>query len=294
MASVKGRHVVIGLCVGLAVAVTLAAMGLAAYLVMGRTPILPGERVALVTVSGIITEAEPIVEQLQEHAEDPSVKAIVLRIDSPGGGVVAAQEIHEALRRLREEEPERPILVSMGEVAASGGYYIACAADKILANPGTLTGSIGVIMEFANVEELLKKVGIRTEVIKKGRHKDLGSATRPMTPEERALLEDVLEDVYEQFVEAVVEGRGLSVEQVRSLADGRIFTGRQAKELGLVDELGTLEDAIRMAAEMAGIEGKPEVVRLEPRTDFLSWLQGRLQLPRAPASVHLQYRMIGP
>jgi protease-4 len=166
---------------------------------------------------------------------------------------------------VKKVQREKKVLVSMGSVAASGGYYIACAADKILANPGSITGSIGVIVESLNVEDLLRKLGLRSAVVKSGKHKDLGSPLRPMTEEERSLLQGVLDSVHDQFIRAVAEGRKLPVEKIRELADGRIFSGDQARQLGLVDELGNLEDAIAQAAKMAGIRGEPEVIYPEKK-----------------------------
>lgn len=223
------------------------------------------ERVGLVRVEGAILDARQTVTELTRFGKSPSVKAIVLRIDSPGGGVVPSQEIHDAVIRVRNEDNKK-VVASMGTVAASGGYYIAVASDRILANPGTLTGSIGVIMELANLQGLLKKVGVESIVIKSGRHKDLASPFREMSAEDRKILQAVLDDVHEQFIEAVAEGRALDFMDVRSLADGRIFTGRQARAARLVDELGNLDDAIQTAADLAGIEGEPTVV--EPRKPF--------------------------
>jgi protease-4 len=183
-----------------------------------------------------------------------------------------SQEIHSEVKRVQRE---KKVLVSVGSAAASGGYYIACAADKILANPGSITGSIGVIIETLNVEELLHKIGLRPGVIKSGKHKDLGSPIRPMTPEERQLIQGVIDSVHEQFIQAVAEGRKLPVETVRSLADGRIFSGDQARGLGLVDELGTLQDTITLAAKMAGIKGDPQI--LYPEKKKISLLDILLQ-----------------
>ncbi|MGH7209681.1 MAG: signal peptide peptidase SppA [Nitrospiraceae bacterium] len=227
---------------------------------------LTGEdRIALIRVEGVILDAQQTVGDLKKFGDSPSVKAIVLRIDSPGGGVVPSQEIHDAVMRVRNKQ-KKAVVASMGTVAASGGYYIAAATDRIIANPGTLTGSIGVIMELANLEGLLKKIGVENVVVKSGRHKDIGSPFRKMSDEDRRILQSVMDDVHTQFIEAVAEGRSLDVSAVRPLADGRIFTGRQAKEIKLVDELGDLEDAIKLAAELAGIEGEPKVV--EPRKRF--------------------------
>lgn len=214
-------------------------------------------QVGVVEVEGVIVDSQEIIKQLDDFNENGSVKAIVLRIDSPGGGVGPSQEIHDEVKRI---DADKPIVVSMGSVAASGGYYIAAPAREIFANPGTLTGSIGVIMEFANIQELLDKIGLRSEVVKSGKHKDIGSPVRPMTDEDRALLQGVIDDVHSQFVDSVAAGRQLDVHKVQGLADGRIFTGRQARELGLVDQLGNLEAAVRRAAELGGIDGRPEVV----------------------------------
>jgi protease-4 len=227
---------------------------------------LSGEnRIALIRVEGVILDAQTTIGDLKRFSENPLVKAIVLRIDSPGGGVVPSQEIHDAVKRVKNKS-NKAIIASMGTVAASGGYYIAAATDRIIANPGTLTGSIGVIMEMANVEGLLKKVGVEGIVIKSGRFKDAGSPLRRMNEEERKLMQSVMDDVHQQFIQAVAEGRSLEMSEVQPLADGRIFTGRQAKEARLVDELGDLDDAIHLAADIVGIEGEPKV--LEPRRRF--------------------------
>ncbi|PLY06689.1 MAG: signal peptide peptidase SppA, partial [Desulfuromonas sp.] len=216
-----------------------------------------GEKVGVVEVRGAILSSESLIDDLITFRDNDSVKAIVLRIDSPGGGVAPSQEVHEEVVRTLQS---KPVVVSMGSVAASGGYYIAAPCSRIVANPGSLTGSIGVIMEFTNIEQLMQKVGLYNEVVKSGKHKDIGSPVRPMTPDDRALLQGVIDDVHRQFVDAVASGRKLPREEVAPLADGRIFTGRQARDLGLVDELGNLEDAIRLAASLGGIEGEPDVV----------------------------------
>jgi len=221
-----------------------------------------GEKIALIEIKGVILDPQPVVEKLIKFRKNDQVKAIILRIDSPGGGVGPAQEIYAEVKRVRQD---KKVLVSMGSVAASGGYYIACAADKIVANPGSITGSIGVIVESLNVEELFHKLGLRSTVVKSGKHKDIGSPLRKMTPEEEKLLQGVLDSVHEQFIRAVAEGRNLPVERVRSLADGRIFSGDQAKSLGLVDGLGSLQDTIAMAAQMAGIKGEPSVIYPEKK-----------------------------
>jgi protease-4 len=223
------------------------------------------DRIALIRVEGVIVDSQATVGELKRFSENPSVKAIVLRIDTPGGGVVPSQEIYDAIKRVRNKN-NKAVIASMGSVAASGGYYIAAATDRIVANPGTLTGSIGVIMETANIEGLLQKIGVEGVVIKSGKYKDVGSPLRKMSAEERGLLQAVMDDVHKQFIEAVAEGRSMELRAAQVLADGRIFTGRQAKEAKLVDELGDLEDAIQLAAEVVGIEGEPKVV--EPRRRF--------------------------
>jgi protease-4 len=230
-----------------------------------------GDKVALVRIEGMLVTSDAAVEEISDYAEDSSIKAIIVRVESPGGGVVASQEIYNALMNARKDG--KKVVISMGAVAASGGYYIAAAADRIVANPGTLTGSIGVKMEFANLEKLFEKIGIKGQVVKAGAYKDIGSPFRDMTAEEKQLLQTVIDDVHDQFIEAVAKGRNLPESDVRSIADGRIFTGRQALQLKLVDQLGDLEDSIQAAADLAGIKGKPKVVRKEERNNFLDYLK---------------------
>ena len=228
-----------------------------------------GARVGLVRVEGGIYDSRQIIRDLESMVEDPGIQAIVLRVDSPGGGAAASQEIFEYIRGVQEQGV--PLVVSMGSVAASGAYYIACTADTIFANPGTLTGSIGVVMSFTNLEGLFGKIGLDFEVIKSGRFKDTGSWSRQMTDAERALLQETIDDIHAQFVEAVAEGRGMEYDAVAALADGRIFSGRQALEAGLVDRLGTLEDAVEVAARMGGIEGEPRVQEPVRRNRLTLW-----------------------
>jgi protease-4 len=219
----------------------------------------------------VILDATDTLEELKKYKENPSVKAILIRINSPGGAVVPSQEIYEEVQKIRKETGKK-VIISMGTLAASGGYYIASASDRIVANPGTLTGSIGVIMELMNVEGLFKKVGLESVVIKSGLRKDVGSPFRSMTKEEREYLQSVMDDVHLQFIEAVVKGRGLKKEEVTALADGRVFTGKQALEYKLVDELGDLEDAILVAAKMVGIKGEPKIIETKKKfsiTDLL-------------------------
>lgn len=259
----RKHPILLGLVVfGVLLGLFLVSLYALSYLSNREESLWGGEKIAIIEVRGVILDPQPVVEKLVKLRKNEKVKAIVLRIDSPGGGVGPAQEIFAEVKKAQKE---KKVLVSMGSVAASGGYYIACAADKILANPGSITGSIGVIVESLNVEELLRKLGLRSMVVKSGKHKDLGSPMRPMSEEEKKLLQGVLDSVHEQFIRAVAEGRKLPVEKVRELADGRIFSGEQARELGLVDELGNLEDTLALAATLAGIQGEPEIMYPEKK-----------------------------
>ena len=222
-----------------------------------------GNKIGLVEVKGVILNSEPIVKTISHYRNNSNIKALLVRIDSPGGGVAASQEIYEALRKTREAG--KPVVASMSSVAASGGYYVALAADTIVANPGTTTGSIGVIMSFFDFSELLQKIGLRSNTIKSGRFKDAGTYLRPMTERERAYFQRFVDDAFSQFVDVVAKERGMEHQQVLKLADGRVFTGQQAYENGLVDRLGSYEDAVEMAATMAGITGKPDVIKPEKR-----------------------------
>ncbi|HXJ37491.1 MAG TPA: signal peptide peptidase SppA [Candidatus Eisenbacteria bacterium] len=219
-----------------------------------------GPVVAVVEVQGVISDAEPICDTLASLAKDARVGAVVVRIESPGGGVAPSQEIYEEIERLRAT---KPVIASLGNVAASGGYYVAAATNTIVAAAGTLTGSIGVIMEFRQLEQLAQKVGVGEDIVKSGPYKDIGHPLRPMTEAERKLLQGMVNDVYEQFVDAVARGRGMAPERVRELADGRLYSGQQAKEAGLVDELGGLNTAVRLAWTRAGGTGEPSVRRVK-------------------------------
>ncbi len=228
------------------------------------------ERVAVIHVDGVITGGrgqgglfgdgggtDAIIRQIHAAREDESVKAVVIRINSPGGSAPASQEVGEELKKLRASG--KVVFASMGDIAASGGYWIAALCDHIYANPGTITGSIGVYIPYANWEELFRKIGVHTEKIKSGPHKDMLSPERPMTEQERLILQGMVDDLYDQFVSVVAEGRKMEPAQVRKLADGRVYTGRQALTLGLVDTMGTMEDAVNAAAKKAGIHGKPQL-----------------------------------
>lgn len=215
------------------------------------------DKIGVIDIDGPILSAHDLTSTLMSFGDNQSIKAVILRIDSPGGAVGPSQEIYQEVLRLQKK---KPVIVSMGSVAASGGYYIAAAAGRLFANPGTITGSIGVIMTFPNYEELMEKVGVATVVVKSGRFKDMGSATRAFTEDERKLLQAMIDDVHAQFVEAVSQGRELSAEEVAKIADGRIFSGRQALSLGLIDELGGFQDALRYAAELTGLGDDPELI----------------------------------
>lgn len=257
-----------------------------------------GERIGVVEITGLLTSSEPALKQLVSFKDDASIKAVILRVDSPGGAVAPSQEIHDEVARVAEV---KPVVVSMASVAASGGYYVSLPAKRIFANPGTITGSIGVIMQVTNFEELYGKLGLKNQVVKSGKHKDLGSPLRPMTQADRQILQGVIDDIYDQFVTAVSDGRNIPVENVKTLADGRIFTGRQAKAAGLVDDLGGMRDAVRAAAELAGISGEPKLVY--PPKDKENILQyfieesvsqvGRVLQQRQQGAPALQYLWTG-
>ncbi len=244
----------------------------------------PSESVGLIHVTGTIqTVGEGVIgeesgvghviDALNSARDDDRIAAVVVRINSPGGSAAASQEVHRAMLKVRAAG--KPVVVSMADVAASGGYYIAVAADRILANPATITGSIGVYAQFLNLSELADEYGVTLETVKTGPYKDLGNPTQPFTEDERRVMQAVVDDSLDQFVAAIVEGRELDEEEVRRLADGRVYTGSQAREFGLIDDFGGLEDAVDLAAELAGIEKEPYVVRYgRPRSGLLRFLRG--------------------
>ena len=223
-----------------------------------------GEKVGIVELTGNITSSKDIIHSLKRFRENSSVKAIVIRIDSPGGAVGPSQEI---FREIRKTVKTKKVIASMGSVAASGGYYVAAGANGIVANPGTITGSIGVIMGFANFQELLRKIGMVPVVIKSGQYKDIGSPVREMTKDERSILQNLSNQIHRQFIVDIADGRGMDLSKVEAIADGRIFTGEEAKNLGLIDRLGNLEDAIEWAGRMGGIKGKISAVYV-PKKKF--------------------------
>jgi protease-4 len=255
-----------------------------------------GDKIGVIPIQGALKESDTIIEQLIAFRKDSRIKAIILKINSPGGGVGPSQEIYSETRRTAKT---KHVIASFGSLGASGAYYIASAADEIVANPGTLTGSIGVLMEFIRIEELLKKIGINMEVIKSGEFKDIGSPNREMTERERRILKDLIEDIRDQFVTAVAQGRNIPKEKVLELADGRIFSGREAKELGLVDHLGNFQDAVDIAKQIAEIKGEVTLVYPEQKRrsliweylfkDFADYIISRIEGHSEP----LKYRWIG-
>ncbi len=258
----RTRDVVIGVIIGasfLVFFVIMAVMILGSGFSDGIEYTGFGDKVAIVNVNGEILSSSDIVRQLDRWGDDNRIKAIVIRINSPGGGVAPSQEIYEKILKIKKESG-LPVVVSMASVCASGGYMVACAADKIVANPGTLTGSIGVIVQWPIYGDLLDKVGISFETIKSGEVKDIGSPYREPTDADREVWQSVVDDAYQQFVQVLVGQRGLSTPEVLQIADGSIFSGRQAKDLGLVDQLGTYEDAVDLAGELAGLGDNPDTI----------------------------------
>ncbi len=231
-----------------------------------------GAKVAIVNLTGTIISSRAIVSTLQTLADNSSVRAIVLRVDSPGGGVAASQEIFEEVKSIRDSV--KPVVISMGSIAASGGYYVSCGATRIVANPGTITGSIGVIAMFPNYAKLMDKLGLEMDVIKSGKYKDSGSPFRKMTEADKKYFQGVVENSYDQFLDVVARERKLSVNNLKKFADGRVFTGVQALKLGLVDTLGSLEDAIAIAGKLGGIKGKPEVVEARKQRTLVDLILG--------------------
>ncbi|MEN6474917.1 MAG: signal peptide peptidase SppA [Syntrophaceae bacterium] len=284
----KKRTKITGLVI---ILIILAVWGVKTYRELQKPAI------GLIKVEGGITSSLDSLETIKKYEDDESIKAVLVRIDSPGGIVGPSQEIYQRLLKLKGK---KPIIVSMGALGASGAYYIACAADTIYALPGTLTGSIGVMMEFVDLSEGIAKLGIKAGSITSGSLKDAGSPFRPMTEAERAYFQDVIDDSHDQFVEAVAKGRRLPLDKVRELANGRIYTGRQAQKLGLIDRLGGYDQALEEAKRLAGITGEPRIVQPAEQLGFFE-LAGRFLDGYAPQSlktgggslrtVRLEYRM---
>ena len=304
--------VLLGVVIGLPVLACLVSIGVSVALMRGEAPSLAtGQAVAVIYAEGIISSGAEgaasnlsgvtparIKADLRRAAADPSVKAVVVRVNSPGGSVVASNEIYKMIKDF-----SKPVVFSFGETAASGGYYIACAGKWIIANPDTLTGSIGVISELFNADELMKKVGVQVIVIKSGANKDIGSSFRPMTDEEKILWQTIIDQAFDGFAQIVAQGRNLPQDRVRQIADGRVYNGRQAKELGLVDQLGFLQDAIDKAGELGGIKGKPRVIEYKRTSSLMDILTSSAS--RAPAisleqilsldaTPRLEYRFVRP
>lgn len=225
-------------------------------------------KIGVIPIQGEIKDSDAITRQLIDFRNDRQIKSIILKINSPGGGVGPSQEIYSETKRTAQT---KDVIASLGSLAASGAYYVASASDKIVANPGTLTGSIGVLMEFVRIDELLDKIGVELEVIKSGEFKDTGSPNRKMTDREKEMLSSIVEDIRQQFVTAVSEGRNIPKEKVLEIADGRIFSGKQAKTLGLVDSLGNFQDAVELAKKMAGIKGEVKLVYPERKKRSPLW-----------------------
>ncbi|MBF0542027.1 MAG: signal peptide peptidase SppA [Nitrospirae bacterium] len=234
-----------------------------------------GQKIGVVDIEGPIFKSEDIVDEIKEYREDDSIKAIIIRVNSPGGAVVPSQEIYD---EVKETVKKKKVVISMGSLAASGGYYLSAPASKIIANPGTLTGSIGVIMELPNLKGFMEKIGVKNDVIKSGRYKDLASIFRGIGDEERGILQNVLDDVHEQFIQAVASGRKMPYEKVKGLADGRIFTGRQALALGLVDSIGDFQFAVKETGKLAGIKGEPKIVSKKDELSILHMLNNKVSL----------------
>ena len=222
------------------------------------------DRIEVVDVDGELVESRPILDQLKRYEDSNSVKAILLNIDSPGGGVAVSQEIYTEIRRLRDKK-DKIVVAYLSSTGASGAYYVACAANKIVANPGTIVGSIGVIAEWVNYADLMEWAKLKDVVFKTGEFKDTGSPSRALTENEKKYFQGLIDDMYVQFLEAVASGRKLDLQEVRSLADGRVFTGRDAKGRKLLDEIGNFQDAVDLTAKLAGISGKPRLIRLSRR-----------------------------
>jgi protease-4 len=270
--AMKTKHIII-----IAIVTVVIIFGL--IVGFGMMGMMPSGDIGVIEIESVIVSSKYIVDDLKAFEDDPSIKAVIIRVDSPGGIVAASWEIYEEIEKLEEK---KKVVVSMGTVAASGGYHVSLPADVIVANPATLTGSIGAIMEFPIIEDLLKKIGVDFQVVKSKEYKDIGSPHRRMTDEEKELLKDVVLDVYDQFVEAVVKHRNLPKDTVLKYADGRIFTGRQAYELGLVDTLGSFEDAVKIAGDLVGID-KPSLVYPPQRLSLVDLLirpMEKLLVPR--------------
>ena len=252
--------------------------------------LLEKNKIGLVNIYGVITDSRQVLRWIDKLKEDPDIKGVIVRINSPGGSVAASQEIYQAIKELSFI---KPVVVSMGDIAASGGYYIACGATKIIANPGTITGSIGVIAKLPNIKKLLDKLGVKDEIIASGKYKATGAITKELSKEEKAYIQSLVNDLHDQFVRAVSEGRHLPLDKVRKLANGKVYTGRQAKELGLVDMLGNFDTAIREIKRLCKIKGKVFIVEGPKRKPLLwSLLFGNRTCEDSMISIDLLRRLV--
>ncbi len=242
-------------------------------------PLRKSREIGLVKVEGIIGNSERTVKWIKKLREDKDIRGILLYVSSPGGGVVASDEIYRAIEKYKKET-RNPVVVYMSVVAASGGLYVSCGGDKIVANPNTLTGSIGVIAEFPQYYGLMSKIGIKMNVIKSGKRKDIGSPFRDMTPDERNMMQGIINETYNRFVNIVSKSRGIPVDSVKKFADGSIFTGYDAKNIGLVDTLGDFEDAVDILKNMAHIKGKPRIVSAKKPFSIVKFLSDNAKLSK--------------
>ena len=264
MASSRKRKIVVTLfCLGVLFFIVIFAAGVVALISSSKSPYknTKGQSIAILKIEGVISESEKTLKTIRDIRDNENIKAIILRINSPGGLVAPSQEIFQEVKRLKEEK-KKFVVASMETVAASGGYYVACAADSIVANPGTLTASIGVKMDFANLEKLYEWLKVKPYTLTSGRFKDIGSPNREMTPDEKQLILDMIQNIYEQFTSVVLESRKTKIkkEELEKIADGRVMTGHQALQYGLVDRLGSFEDAVDEAKKLAGITGEPNII----------------------------------
>lgn len=257
---------------------------------------LSSDQIASLEIKGTISDSKDFIEELKEYGNRANVRSVIIRIDSPGGGVAASQEIYAAIKKFRSESKKK-VVVSMASTAASGGYYIACAADRIFANPGSITGSIGVIAQWYDYSDLLRWAKMQSIVIKSGDFKDSGSGFRPMTDEEKAYFQSLIDDMFDHFVSAVSESRNIPEGEVRRLADGRVYTGLQAMENRLVDEIGTFQDATEAAAKMGGIIGVPKLLTpIKKRFSALDFILGNaeslLPLTSVGSESHIRFEYL--
>lgn len=279
-----GTVILVGLVIVLAIALvsTLGTMGVLGVL-RGGISSPSGDKVAIINISGLISWSAgggvmgasegvgPVLDHLRDAEQDDSVKSILLWVDSPGGSAAASQAVYQKLMEVRQK---KPIVAGMADVAASGAYYISCAANKIVAQRATETGSIGVIFHTINLAGLLSKYGVSEDVVKSGVYKDMGSPYRPMTSAEQSIMKGMIMNIYDQFVSDVASARNMPVQKVKSLADGRVWTGQQALKLGLIDQLGTREDAIKLAAKLGGIQGWPKFKQYQELPVWMKMLAG--------------------